>query len=391
MNQELRDLLDQIDNKKQEAIQLVQNNELDKAKAMKNEIKDLQDKFDTLKDLYDNDLSHFQDNLKDGKAKNISLKDDEKDGPNDSTKGFANAARRLFRVNNQMNEGTPADGGYLVPEDIETKINHLRTAKGALQNLVTVTPVKTKSGARTYKTRQNQTGFSEVSEGAAIGKKATPQFSRLTYDVKKYAGYFPVTNETYKTRQNQTGFSEVSEGAAIGKKATPQFSRLTYDVKKYAGYFPVTNELLADSDQNITNELIQWIGDESRITRNKLILNVLDTKQKTAIDGTNDGLDAIKKIINVTLDPAFRNSAILVTNQDGFNWLDTLKDGVGRYLLEESLASPTGYRFKGLDVYMYSNKDLPNDTSAGTKAPIKRWGWSLLIRRIVGFSYGISF
>lgn len=323
MNEELRDLYDQINNKKQEAIQLVQNNELDKAKAMKNEIKDLQDKFDTLKDLYDNDLSHFQDNLKDGKAKNISLKDDEKDGPNDSTKGFANAARRLFRVNNQMNEGTPADGGYLVPEDIETKINHLRTAKGALQNLVTVTPVKTKSGARTY-----------------------------------------------KTRQNQTGFSEVSEGAAIGQKATPQFSRLTYDVKKYAGYFPVTNELLADSDQNITNELIQWIGDESRITRNKLILEVLNTKDKTEIDGTNDGLDAIKKIINVTLDPAFRNSAILVTNQDGFNWLDTLKDGVGRYLLEESLASPTGYRFKGLDVYMYSNKDLPNDTSAGTKAPI---------------------
>lgn len=323
MNQELRDLLDQINNKKQEAIQLVQNNELDKAKAMKNEIKDLQDKFDTLKDLYDHDLSRFQDNLKGGKAKNILPKDDEKDGPNDSTKGFANAARRLFRVNNQMSEGTPADGGYLVPEDIETKINHLRTAKGALQNLVTVTPVKTKSGARTY-----------------------------------------------KTRQNQTGFSEVSEGSAIGQNATPQFSRLTYDVKKYAGYFPVTNELLADSDQNITNELIQWIGDESRITRNKLILNVLDTKQKTAIDGTNDGLDAIKKIINVTLDPAFRNSAILVTNQDGFNWLDTLKDGVGRYLLEESLASPTGYRFKGLDVYMYSNKDLPNDTKAGIKAPI---------------------
>lgn len=323
MNQELRDLLDQIDNKRQEAIQLVQNNELDKAKAMKNEIKDLQDKIDTLKDLYDNNSSHFQDNLKAGKAKNISPKDDEKDGSNDSTKGFANAARRLFRVNNQMNEGTAADGGYLVPEDIETKINHLRTAKGALQNLVTVTPVKTKSGARTF-----------------------------------------------KTRENQTGFSEVSEGAAIGPKATPKFSRLTYDVKKYAGYFPVTNELLADSDQNITKELIQWIGDESRITRNKLILEVLNTKDKTEIDGTNDGLDAIKKIINVTLDPAFRNSAILVTNQDGFNWLDTLKDGVGRYLLEESLASPTGYRFKGLDVYMYSNKDLPNDTSAGTKAPI---------------------
>ena len=323
MNQELRDLLDQINNKKQEAIQLVQNNELDKAKAMKNEIKDLQDKFDTLKDLYDNDLSRFQDNLKGGKAKNILPEDDEKDGPNDSSKGFANAARRLFRVNNQMNEGTPADGGYLVPEDIETKINHLRTAKGALQNLVTVTPVKTKSGSRTY-----------------------------------------------KARANQTGFTKVAEGAAIGAMPTPKFSRISYEVAKYAGYFPVTNELLADSDQNITNELIQWIGDESRITRNKLILEVLNTKDKTEIDGTNDGLDAIKKIINVTLDPAFRNSAILVTNQDGFNWLDTLKDGVGRYLLEESLASPTGYRFKGLDVYMYSNKDLPNDTSAGKKAPI---------------------
>lgn len=311
MNKELRELLNSINNKKEEARKLVASDKLEEAKELKNEIEKMQEKFDLMKDLYEDGKADFEDNLNSGKVFKVGNE------PENSTEKFANAARKLFKVNNQMSEGTPADGGYAVPKDVETKINHYRKEKGALQTLVKVTPVKTDKGSRTF-----------------------------------------------KKRENQTGFTKVGEGAVIGKKATPQFSQINYAIDKYAGYFPVTNELLSDSDQNIVEELTKWIGDESRITRNKLILEVLGTKGKVAIAS----LDDMKKIINVTLDPAFKQSAIIVTNQDGFNWLDTLKDSNGRYLLEESLSSPTGYVFKKLVVHVYSNQDLP--TAAENKVPM---------------------
>ena len=109
----------------------------------------------------------------------------------DPIKEFADAARNGFQ--NSMNEGTKADGGYTVPEDIETRINERRSAKASLIDLVDVEPVTTNKGSRTFKKRSQQTGFTKVGEGGKIGAKATPQFERLDYEIDKYAGYFPVT------------------------------------------------------------------------------------------------------------------------------------------------------------------------------------------------------
>ncbi len=233
----------------------------------------------------------------------------------DPVKNFVKAARNKFQ--NAMSEGSNADGGYTVPQDIQTRINELRESKDALQRFIKVEPVTTLSGSRVF-----------------------------------------------KARSQQTGFAEVGEGGTIGEKATPQFTNLPYTVKKYAGYFGVTNELLADSDQAIVDTLVNWIGDESRITRNKLILAELDKKAKTAIASVDD----VKDILNVQLDPAFRYSSVIVTNQDGFNWLDKQKDNDGNYLLQPSVSAPTGKQLFGVDVAMVSNKDLPSvvDETAGT-------------------------
>lgn len=227
----------------------------------------------------------------------------------DSIKAFAAAARRGFK---SMNEGTPADGGYTVPEDIVTQIQHYRESKASLLQLVTVIPVKTNTGARTF-----------------------------------------------KARAQQTGFSKVGEGAAIGAKSTPQFTRITYEIEKYAGYFPVTNELLADSDANIANELVSWIGDESRVTANKLILAQITEKDAVAIAGMDD----IKTALNVTLGSAFKATSKIVTNDDGLNWLDTLKDNDERYLLQPNPTEPAKMQLCAgatvVPVQVIPNADLP--------------------------------
>ena len=315
MNKELLELLDSINDKKAEVKKLVAENKLDEAKKAKDELKEMQDKFDLLKDLDDGKTEDAKKKYTDGKLKDVEKKD--------SVKAFADAARQGFKVENSMNEGTPADGGYTVPEDIQTRINERRSAKASLIDLVDVETVTTNKGSRTF-----------------------------------------------KKRAQQTGFQKVGEGAKIGAKATPQFERMDYTISKYAGYFPVTNELLEDSDAAITSVLTAWIGDESRVTRNNIIRAAINTKEKTAL--TN--LDDIKKALNVTLGAAFKSTSKVVTNDDGLQYLDTLKDNDGKYLLQPNPANPMQLRLCAgatiVPITVIPNDDLPSDVSTAKKRKI---------------------
>lgn len=304
MNEKLRKLLDDIQNKKDQVKSLVGDGKMDEAKAAKDELKVLQDKFDLLKDIEDPEGNGAMQ-----PPKNTIPAD-----PKDSTKEFANAARSGFK--NTMTEGSQADGGYTVPEDIQTRVNEYRSAKASLIDLVDVESVTTNKGSRTY-----------------------------------------------KKRSQQTGFSKVAEGGKIAAKATPQFERMSYEIDKYAGYLPVTNELLADTDANITGTLITWLGDESRVTRNNIILTAAKTKAKTEIAG----LDDIKRALNVTLGQAFKSTSRIVTNDDGLQWLDTLKNDKGEYLLQPSPADPMQMRLCAgatiIPVTIIPNQDLASDTA----------------------------
>lgn len=305
MNKKLLELLDKINNKKVEVRSLVDQGKIEEAKAAKNELKKLQDEFDILKDIDDTAVTNLKNNT--NKGVNLNQK-------KDSVKEFADAARKGFR--NSMNEGTAADGGYTVPEDIQTRINERRAAKFSLVDLVDVEVVTTNKGSRTYKKRAQQTGFTKVGEGAKI----------------------PAGN-------------------------TPQFERVGYEIEKYTGYYPVTNELLEDSDANITDALIIWIGDESRVTRNRIIRDVIKEKEETAIAS----LDDIKKILNVTLGQAFKPTSKVITNDDGLQWLDTLKNDKGEYLLQPSPSNPMDSVLCAgatrVPVKVIPNGDMPSDTA----------------------------
>lgn len=315
MNKDLLELLDSINDKKAEVKKLVEENKLEDAKKAKDELKEMQDKFDLLKDLDDGKTEEAK-----AKAGDKALKPADK---NDVVKEFANAARRGFKVQNSMNEGTPSEGGYTVPEDIETRINERRTAKFSMIDLVSVKPVKRNKGS-----------------------------------------------ETYKKRAQQTGFQKVGEGGKIGAKKTPQFERVSYEIDKYAGYFPVTNELLEDSDDEITTTLINWIGDESRVTRNNIIVETINKKAKTALAG----LDDIKKTLNVTLGAAFKATSKVVTNDDGLQYLDTLKDSDGKYILQPNPTDPMQLRICAgatiVPIVVMPNDDLPSDVSTAKKRKI---------------------
>lgn len=201
MNKKLLELLNAINEKKLAIQNLVAAGSLEEALAEKNELKEMQNKFDLLKDLDDDGLEEMQNRAAAGTAETAPSggTDPEEPGvPKDAVHEFANAARRRFRVSDDMSEGSNPDGGYTVPEDIQTRINERREAKASLINLVDVESVATNKGSRTFKKRTQQTGFTQIGEGGKVPKKDTPQFERMDYEIKKYAGYFPVTNELFE-------------------------------------------------------------------------------------------------------------------------------------------------------------------------------------------------
>ena len=322
MNKELLKLLEKINQKKAEVKDLVDQGKLEEATSAKEQLQDLQKKFDILKDVLDTEQTAVSAKVQAAIHNNAEPEGMKVVTPaHDAVHEFADAARNGFRVKNTdagyPNEANGNEGGYTVPQDIMTRINKYKEAKRSLADLVDSEVVSTNTGRRTFQKRSQHTGFSLVAEGAAI--------------------------------QQKTG---------------PQFEVLNYAIKKYGGYMPVTNELLADSDANITNTIVEWLGEEDIATRNSLIL--AEIADKTGIDLSD--LDGIKTAINVTLGQAFAGSVKIVTNDDGFNYLDTLKDENKQYLLKPALdpAAPIRYSL-AVGARIIPVEVVPNSILASTE------------------------
>lgn len=318
MNKKMRELLSQIEEKTTKAKVYLEDGDTEKANASLDEAQKLKEQYEAEKRLYEmtketNTPSDKELEAQKGQKQEIS-----------SEKAFADAARRGFKAT--MTEGTNADGGYTVPEDIRTRVETYRDSKESLLKYVRVEKVTTDKGARTF-----------------------------------------------KARANQTGFTKVAEAGTIGAGTTPTFERIEYDIDKYAAYYPVTNELLADSDANITNILTEWIGDESRVTANKLILEQIKTNTATEI---KNGVDGIKKVLNQTLGSAFKPTSKIFTNDDGLQYLDTLKDSDGDYLLQPNPTDPMKMQLCAgasvIPVVVIPNADMPTDDTTDASSSKSR-------------------
>ena len=322
---ELRQLMAE----KQTHIQnLLADNRIDEAESATEELKAIRREFDIVQTM--NDVvpaaAPFggmpqQEEPKDVDTTHVfaQLLRNRHDSLSDTELSFAKSMSVRNAVN--MNEGAGEAGGFIVPTDEQTKINELKRALNPLSALVRVENVNTMSGTR-------------------VLEKAS----------------------------DMTPFASVAELAAIGEIDGPKFTQVKYAIKKFAGILPISEELLADSDQNLLAYVNGWLAKKSVATENAQILAVLKTLTKSPL--TN--LDGIKDILNATLDPTISLMSSVLTNQDGFNFLDKQKDTDGRYLLQPNPLDSTQKLLFGKPVTVVSNKVLPTDTSVAStkKAPV---------------------
>ena len=105
--------------------------------------------------------------------------------------------------------------------------------------------------------------------------------------------------------------------------------------------------------------LVEWIGDDSRVTANNLIMEQIKTK--TATDLKN--LDGIKTALNTTLGMTFKPTSKVYTNEDGLDYLDHLKDTTGRDLLSPMPNDTMSYTLQAgattVPLVVYPKSDLP--------------------------------
>lgn len=316
MNRQMINLSEEIKNKKAEMQAFIEGKDIVNAKKIKEEIELLNADYFLAEQEFDLDKEEVEST---GKPK--------ENKENKEKKEFFNLVRNP-QMQNNMVSSDDKKGGYTVPHDIQTKVNKLLEADDHLFQFIRVTPVTAPSGARTFR--------------------------------KRNSGYIHQA-------------TSVAELAKIKLNQTPQFGRIEYKVEKFADRYLASNEVLDDTDANLEAEMTDWLVDVSRMTRNNVVRVVLNSETMTdAFDGTIQrevvkSTNDIKKVANVKLNKAFQTRMVYITNQDGFNELDTLQYPDGRYVLQESITNPSQKILFGKLLHVVSNDDLP---SIDSKAPL---------------------
>ena len=328
MSKELRELLQSLEEKKAKVRSLIAEDKVTEAEDLMEEVRALQKKVALQQEL--EAAEKFD--MEDGTPLNDNS-DTDKDLEAEYKRVFLKGLRRQritaddYSIINEykaaMHEGgvsTDSDGdmGIIVPEDIQTKINELMRSMNDLSKIIRVEKVNTLSGSRVLEKDEDMVPFAVVDE-----------------------------------------YGEIQE------MDNPKFTPVTYKLVKRAGFLPITNELLKDSDQNIIAYVTRWIAKKHVVTKNSLIIEILKSLSSKDLKD----IKAIKKVLNVDLDPALSLSSTIITNQDGFQWLDEQEDINGRPLLQEDITQPGKKLFKGRPIVVVANRTLPSTGTTTVKAP----------------------
>lgn len=166
------------------------------------------------------------------------------------------------------------------------------------------------------------------------------------YPAKKASGKYPILK---KATSKMVSVAELEKNPKLAK---PEFEQVDWTVETYRGAIPVSQESVDDADVDLISIVAETVSQIKVNTTNAAIADVL--KSFTAKTVAN--VDDIKKILNVDLDPAY--DVAFVVSQSFYQILDTLKDGNGRYLLQDSITAVTGKVLLGKPVFVLSDEIL---------------------------------
>ena len=178
-----------------------------------------------------------------------------------------------------------------------------------------------------------------------------------TVDLKPFTTIYPAQKGSgkYPILKHATAkMSSVAELEKNPKLAKSEFKQVYWTVQTYRGAIPVSQEAVDDADVDLVGIVAEAAAQIKVNTTNNAIAEVL--KGFTAKPVKN--VDDIKKILNVDLDPAY--DVAFVVSQSFYQFLDSLKDQNGRYLLQDSITAASGKVLLGKPVFVVADTVLGN-------------------------------
>ena len=206
-------------------------------------------------------------------------------------------------------------GGVLVPEEQSLQIEEFKRADVSLKSLVNVISVQT------------------------------------------FKGKFPMATDQ---KGELIPFEELTEL----EQTEVKFKSLSWEVKDYGVIIPLSNTFLEDVRINIIDYIGKQFAKMAVNTENRLILEALKT-MTAGKKKTGKGVDDLKTVMNVDLDPAIAQNAKIITNQSGFDYLDKLKDNQGNYVLQPVVGDATRKALVGREVVV-----VPDALLSATKGAL---------------------
>ncbi|EEO3352376.1 phage major capsid protein [Listeria monocytogenes] len=146
--------------------------------------------------------------------------------------------------------------------------------------------------------------------------------------------------------------NSVPELTANPELAKPEFVQVNWEVETYRGAIPISQESIDDAAVDLVSIVSENAQEQKVNTTNYAISEVLKTFTAKTVANTDD----IKQILNVTLDPAYERTAVV--SQSFLQWVDTLKDSDGQYILHRDITSTSGTSLFGIKLEVVNDELL---------------------------------
>lgn len=234
----------------------------------------------------------------------------------DGFKAMAKAlsGQSMTEAEKAMISGDSATNGenLLIPEDVRLEINELRKTYISAKSIVTVETTDALTGSVNYENGE------------------------------------PV------------GLTDFEDGAEIPASDEPKFVRKSFKIQHKGKLIPISRILLGSERAGLLGYINRWFLKSAIISENAGIFETLKAGYNEGTPKAIAGWKALKKSINVDLDPSVKLQGIIATNQSGFAALDEEEDNNGRPILQQNPANPTEKLFQGLPVHVFPDAQLPN-------------------------------
>lgn len=215
-------------------------------------------------------------------------------------------------VTKALTTGGSSGESFLIPEDVRTAINELRRSYVSLRDMGLVTTLPTQSMT-----------------GSFVFESGTP-----------------------------TGLVKFADGAEIDQTGGPVFVQKGFAIELYGKIIPVSNVLTITERAGLLAYLNKWFVKNAVLSEN---LDIIAEYKNGMTAKSLANVKALKGSINKDLDPSCKLVGSILTNQDGFDFLDEETDNTGRPLLQPDPTNETVRRFKGMTVNVAPTAQLANE------------------------------